>query len=646
MPVRIKAAPAQPFGFPAPPPGWVQKPAGISLCMIVRDEEAMLEQCLQSVKDAVDEIIVVDTGSQDRTVEIAQKFGARIEHREWRNDFAWARNESIQLARYRWILQLDADEVLLPESKPALSQLRNARAYLTGGWVRCVNFADQYLGGEGTISHMIVRIFPNTDRIRFYGVIHEFPSMDGSASTLAAVYTPVKIEHHGYTSDMMRDRGKFDRNMAIIEAAVERDPNEEFNWYNLGMTAYIGGDYARGADAMRRMWELAKKHGMRGFVPNGLTVLADALTDYLGAPEEALLYAQEALKLAPRYANAHFSAGRALETLKRYDEAREMYEAAIADGAHLERQFIVDEDVPRWKAQNMIGGTYVAQQNDAAALPWFEAGLKNTPNVQPLRINYASSLERLGRVNEAEAIFRSLCEDLGDEQSVLQYVNFLLRHKPLAALPVIEARHRSCSAEIAVAQLLAAAALSQRHGLGDGERYLLAALERAPGSAEVLGPLELIYRDRGDAVALARLRAQEAQTEPKTASDFARRAQIAASENDFERALALAQAGLERTPGDAMLHYTAGVACARLARKEDAISHLENAAGLADDVQLEAALMRGSLLESLGRMDEAEAALRCALPLAKRRAATELGAFYLRAGRYAEAQRVAEEALA
>src|SRR5579872_1678651 len=127
------------FGLPQPPPGWPQRPAGISLCMIVKNEERFLEQCLRSVADVVDEINIVDTGSTDATVAIAERFGARIEHREWRNDFGWARNEALKMATKRWVLQLDADEELSPESKEQLRALKNVPAHLQGLWIRCVN---------------------------------------------------------------------------------------------------------------------------------------------------------------------------------------------------------------------------------------------------------------------------------------------------------------------------------------------------------------------------------------------------------------------------------------------------------------------------------------------------------------------------
>ena len=85
---------------------------GISLCMITKDEEGCIRDCLTSVKDFVDEIIVVDTGSTDKTKEIAAEFGAKVYEISWVDDFSAARNESLQHATHEWVLCLDADEVL------------------------------------------------------------------------------------------------------------------------------------------------------------------------------------------------------------------------------------------------------------------------------------------------------------------------------------------------------------------------------------------------------------------------------------------------------------------------------------------------------------------------------------------------------
>lgn len=99
------------------------KRQSLSLCMIVRNEEQNLSECLDSVKNVVDEIIVIDTGSTDETVGIAESYGAQVEHFPWCDDFSKARNESIKYASGDWILWLDADERLLPESIPVLQDL-------------------------------------------------------------------------------------------------------------------------------------------------------------------------------------------------------------------------------------------------------------------------------------------------------------------------------------------------------------------------------------------------------------------------------------------------------------------------------------------------------------------------------------------
>ena len=102
----------------------VKKPT-ISLCMIVKNEEDFLSQCLQSVEGVVDEIVMVDTGSSDLTLEIARSFKAKVFQHEWKEDFSDARNVSLKHATSDWILFLDGDEVLEPESARMLPEMLN-----------------------------------------------------------------------------------------------------------------------------------------------------------------------------------------------------------------------------------------------------------------------------------------------------------------------------------------------------------------------------------------------------------------------------------------------------------------------------------------------------------------------------------------
>ncbi len=593
-----------PFGLPEPPPGWAQLPAGISLCMIVKNEERFLERCLASVADVVDEINIVDTGSTDRTIEIAKRFGARVEQREWRNDFGWARNEALKMATKRWILQLDADEEFVAESKADLRSIAVAPAHLKGVWIRCVNASDKYRGG-GTVSHAIVRVFPNTERIRFHGAIHEFPSLDDASQTLDACNSSLKIVHHGYLNEVVDDRDKLARNMEIVEASVAREPEESFHWYNYGMTAFLGGDADRAIQGFERMWELCRKHGLRGFTPNGLQTLADVYTERKNQPEKGLEWAQECLKLAPRYANAHFSAGKALVELKRYDEARAMYECAIADGEFSDRQFIVDDEVPAWKAQCEIGSTYVAQADDVKALEWFERGLVNRPKVEPLRLNYAKALERLGRYPEAESAFRSVYDDFGGEQPALELVNYLLRrHKESEALGIIEAAYAKLPEAVAVQMLMAAAAVAPRNG-ADPVRYLTAARALAPRSADVANMLEKAYAQAGDRAAIERIRAEDSSWDPQTPAEFVRRFNILLAHQNYAKALEYALRGLEIDPRDARLNYSCAIAYANLGRKEEAIAAVEPITPADGDVYPLAAYLHAAVLREIGRTTEA-----------------------------------------
>ncbi len=646
--------------------------------MIVKDEERFLEQCLRSAAGIVDEINIVDTGSTDRTVEIARAFGARIEHREWRDDFAWARNESLAMATKRWVLQLDADEELLPESLEALEQLKATPAYLVGVYVRCINKSDRY--GGGAMSHATSRIFPNHERVRYTGLIHEFACLDGNAKGIAAVLSPVKILHHGYTSDIIESRDKNARNLRILEEAIRREPDEAFHWYNYGLTTFLVGDTDRAIEAMERMWELTRDDA-RAFVPNGLQILADAYTERLGQPERGLEYALLALKLSPNYANAHFSAGKAHMHMKQWDRSREMYMAAIDDAAQPVQQFIVDDEISRWKAHSEIGATYALEGREEEAIEWFSKGLANHPASQPLLLNRGRALERAGRIEAAEADFHAAYAALKDEQAIVHLVNFLLRHgKAAQAVEIIERDVELAGEETAVNMLLAAASVAQQCGWHDGERYLLAALERAPGSSELLNPLEAIYTQRGDAQCIERLRAAEALTEPKSPADHLRRSHFLMAQKNYEAAFAMALSGIDKMPYDGPLRYNAALALVNLGKKDEALVHLQaidnsnkpahlqgkyliavivremgrlqealaaSEAILAEEPQqFDAALLRGSLLEQLGRSAEAETALLALMPQNNQRVAVELAGLYLRSGRVADAQRIATQALA
>ena len=186
------------FNLPQPPAERAQLPAGLSLCMIVKNEERFLAECLASVRDCVDEINIVDTGSTDRTVEIARSFGANVIHREWRNDFAWARNEAV--AHGDPPLDAGARRRRRAGARVGAAAARAGRRRPTSTAVYLqIQNAVEDESGAATMTHYLTRIFPTTPRIRYKNVIHENLALDDGALELPAVMSPIRIVHKGYT---------------------------------------------------------------------------------------------------------------------------------------------------------------------------------------------------------------------------------------------------------------------------------------------------------------------------------------------------------------------------------------------------------------------------------------------------------------
>lgn len=207
---------------------------GISAILIVKNEERFLDACLASLRDVVDEIVVVDTGSTDRTVEIAQNYSAVIGNFEWCQDFAAARNASIELATQPWLFWIDADEVLQPGAVQMLTEAV-MRPHMGGYLVRLVNFLDEKR--QTQFVHTAVRLFQNRADIRFMGKIHEQVAHNFSELGLAtATLAKVVLNHYGYQPNLMEERGKLERTLGMIQTELEENPNDPFQLFNLAMT--------------------------------------------------------------------------------------------------------------------------------------------------------------------------------------------------------------------------------------------------------------------------------------------------------------------------------------------------------------------------------------------------------------------------
>ena len=199
----------------------------VSACMIVKNEEELLEDCLKSIRSWVDEIIIVDTGSTDKTIEIAESYGAKIYHQEWEGNFSKARNYSLEQATSDWIFVIDADERLCEEDIPKLQALINSDNHS----IVSINVYSVYGDNQEMTTFLpSIRLFKRDMELRYEGIVHnrlEFPE------DATIVRADVKLKHLGYDLSPKQMKAKFDRSKALLEKQLEENPRNAFALYNL-----------------------------------------------------------------------------------------------------------------------------------------------------------------------------------------------------------------------------------------------------------------------------------------------------------------------------------------------------------------------------------------------------------------------------
>jgi hypothetical protein len=204
--------------------------------LIVRDEEALLGDCLASIRAWVGEICVLDTGSRDGTRELARSFGAKVASFTWGEDFSAARNASLAMSDAPWALVIDADERLVEATGPALLRATSASDklayYVTREDVRPEGPADCLA---------IARLFRNREDIRFRRPVHE-GIMDDLVALGAGQLedSGVRLTHLGYLPDALRRQDKYARNLRILAQRMRDAPDDLYNAYKLAVTLPVG----------------------------------------------------------------------------------------------------------------------------------------------------------------------------------------------------------------------------------------------------------------------------------------------------------------------------------------------------------------------------------------------------------------------
>ena len=332
----------------------------LSLCMIVKDEEATLPKCLSSVSNVVDEIVVLDTGSSDRTPEIATAYGAKVHHFKWNNNFSTARNEALKYVTGDWILVLDADETLTPEIVPQIHSTIQSEEYLL------VNLVRQEIGAEQSPYSLVSRLFRHHPEIRFSRPYHAL--VDDSVSAILAkephwqigYLQGVAILHKGYQKNAIAQGNKYAKAQAAMEQFLAAHPYDPYVCSKLGALYISTGKINEGIELLKR--------GVRTSEEN-----------------YEILY------------ELHYHLGIAYSRLQNPKQASLHYQAAIKLPIY---------PILKLGAYNNIGNLLKASGDLKTAKKAYEATLKIDPNFATGHYNLGMTLKALGLFTDAIACYQ------------------------------------------------------------------------------------------------------------------------------------------------------------------------------------------------------------------------------------------------
>lgn len=429
------------------------KLADISLCMIVRNEERVLGACLDSVKGAFAQTIVVDTGSTDRTMEIAAERGAELYEMAWPDSFSVARNESLKHAKGRWIYWLDADDTMTPSSVEAVLEAAVNAPEDVMAFVVPVQFVEDGVGVGTRVDH--VKLFRNLPGIAFEGRIHE-----QVLSSLRAVLPGGRIEripnavvlHSGYDTSPEGQARKAVRDEGLLALDLAERPDHPFVLFNLGMTAHYRAGHPEAVEWLRKSISAAQPG--ESHIRKAYALMAVSVRESEGA-DAALKVVDEGLAAVGADPELLFHRGLLLARLERYAEARQAYLAMPLDASQWFTS--LDVGILGAKRSHNLGSVCLAIGLYPEARDWFRKALAESPDFAPSASELlAAALERedLRTAREAlEALHRaegptenwatmatSLAELQGQEP--LRFLQETVQRHPNAAGPALVAARR------------------------------------------------------------------------------------------------------------------------------------------------------------------------------------------------------------
>ncbi len=380
----------------------LKEQAKISLCMIVKNEERVLAQCLESVLPYFFEIIVVDTGSTDKTKEIAREFGVKLIESTWPDSFSEARNESLKHATGDWVFWLDADDVLpLSSGEAVIHAAMNAGPEITG-FVVPVQFVEEGPNAGTRVDH--VKLIRNYAGIQFEGRIHEqiLTSIRGHGGEIVRLNAIVL--HAGYDTSAGGQRKKRERDWHLLNLDLQDRPDHPFVWFNIGMTHHYTGGHEEAIEALQKSIEFSGPQDSH--LRKAYSLIGVSLRE-LGNLDAAEAVFREGLERVGEDPELIFQLAMTATAKGNLLEAKHLYETMPQDnGAFFSS---MDIGILSFKRLHNLGGVkmalgdYIAARND-----WLEAYRMNPHSTISLVALFDAAIEK-GDLPTA----RGVVDDLG-----------------------------------------------------------------------------------------------------------------------------------------------------------------------------------------------------------------------------------------
>ena len=389
----------------------------LSLCIIVKDEADFLRRCLESVKPIVDEIIMVDTGSKDNTIEIAKSFGAKVIKQKWNNNFSEARNISLKHATKDWILVLDADETISKKDLKKIKELLDKAEYDAFSLIQRNYFKERKptsieVSSKGDIykeskpylgwfPSKLVRLFKNMDCYEFEGIIHELiePSIKRKHGRIKP--TEIPIHHFRVEKDTVFDSQKRQEYLKMGLRQIQLTPDNPKPYYEVGQIYLYDKDYDRAIELFEKGIELIEESKNQLDQKGTYVYISLSLGKaYLekGRFKDAINFLTKFLNQFPNTLLVYFFLGQAYTMLNRFQEAIQSYQKAAKLSPN-------DEEI-----HNNLANTYsrVGMFNDA--IREFKIATSLTPDNATIHRNLGATYFGMKKYASAYDSFKKAVE--------------------------------------------------------------------------------------------------------------------------------------------------------------------------------------------------------------------------------------------